>query len=185
MINLLPQEIKHTILQERFLRFFVVLSSIVSLAVIAGMIPLFALWLELDGEARSLRDRQEILLKTPDLERAREIEDTLRGFNKTLAFFEENQKKSLPLLLIFEKIIANREGVRIDSFIYDFSGDKTLSPQFHISGTARDRDTLITFIDSLENDPNIENVSSPLSNLLQGKNTEFLITFTVVAQELK
>ena len=88
----------------------------------------------------------------------------------------KNKQEDLGLSFILEKIIGIRtEGVKITGL--DYGGTKgTEKAKISISGTAKKRQDLLVFITSLKEEFGAENVLSPISNLLNEKDTVFSLT---------
>ena len=185
MINLLPQEIRGVISQERFSRFLIFCSCTISFIFIVGILLLGVSWFALHLQERNVKDQLDTLFKAPVFARMKAIESELLDLNKEISVFEKNQKKALHISSVFEKSIAYNDGIRIESFSYDNIEGKQANPQFSMRGTARDRDTFLSFIGVLEKESMITNVRSPISNLLQEKNVDFLLTFEGVPSELQ
>lgn len=184
MINLLPQEIKQAILRERFSRFIIFSSSVTALILVIGISLLSVPWFVLTLEERNLKNQQEILLKAPALARVQEIETKLKTLNTKLEAFQKNQARAVRSSVVFEKILARRNGIQIQSFVYGAPSNKESSIQMRLKGVARNRDALLRFVDTLEADESFSSVRLPISNLLRGTDIEFVLTFDVMPESL-
>lgn len=183
MINLLPPEIKQKILVERTIRAAVFFCSVCSVIVCIGIALLAAPWFVLRAQEENLKNQYDILLQAPAFLRAETLEKDLALLYNKVALFEKNQIRALRPSRVVAAIKKHSEGIRIESFSYDGPKSESSNPQFRMKGNASDRDTLLAFIDALEEETLITNVRSPISNLLQGKDIEFLLTFDIVRAE--
>ena len=185
MINVLPDKAKKELVRERLFRFTIVAGSILFIILFIGTLLLWMPLFVLDLEERELKKKLTILSSAPALARVTEIENDLRLLNDKLDFFEKNNTRIFYASDIIQAILALQiSGITLSSFDYDTKGFPREVIPFRIRGDARDRKTLLTFTSGLRGSDLIENVHSPISNLLQDKDIEFLITFDVNLQTI-
>lgn len=171
MINLLPVEQKKIVRHIRTLRIWGAIVSGVGLLVLICVILLLPTYRLLktqeqivDTYTKQLQD-DGVLVTTADIESAQTAIQRLQ---------EKIAAKPSVSPFYYIAIIQNAHvlGIRIKS--YDMAA--TDKKMLQIRGVANDRMTLQQFVASLQNDPRITSVDSPVSNFVKSTENEFTIS---------
>lgn len=181
-MNILPDDVKQNLQAQRFSRFLIVSSAVLSMILWIGGILLLVPWFALTLEGRELEKHLETAKQSPSLLRVDAIENMLLSLNKKLDAYEKNHANIIFASPLIDILLDHREsGISFSVLSYQGIQGQHTAPQLRAEGSARDRTTLLALRDSLEQDPCIENVRIPISNLLQEINIKFSITFDMNA----
>lgn len=186
MINLLPEQAKERLAEERFSRFLIVFGVLFSVIVSIGVFLLWIPWITVELQEREFEKQLAAAEQSPLLSRVAQIEKSLSSLNSTVEAYERNRGDILLVSRIIDAVLSHAgSGISLLSFSYSVSSGADRVSQFQIDGIARDRKTLISFSDTLDGDAMIENVQSPISNFLEETNIEFTLTFGVSPEPLR
>lgn len=173
MINLLPFEEKKKLLTEYRLRLGVTVMFALAALVGSGLIllsPSYVLALMranytekmvLDLESKVKRAVQEKQINTEIAEVNRKIEILNSGRSEHLVVSE-----------VVKKLMAIRPAtIKISGIMYD----PGVNERIMLTGVARDRESLASFIDTLHKDNTFNTVNLPISSYVKSKDIDFSI----------
>lgn len=171
MINLLPYKEKKIIERIRFIRFVrIVVVGFASTFLIAGLLlfpTLFTInsrFAIATNQIKSLENEGAIV---------REVDISSLESRARLASLKLSNKIEVQPTEYIESVrLVAPKGISIDRFAV--TKDKTLE----VSGIAQSRETLQSFIKSLESKPEVSKVDSPVSNFIKSTNSLFILTIT-------
>lgn len=181
-MNVLPDDAKQNLRAERFSRFLIVSSAVLSMILWIGGILLLVPWFALTLEGRELEKHLETVKQSPSLPRVDAIENMLSSLNKKLDAYGKNHADIVFASPLIDILLDHKEsGISFSVLSYHGIQGQQTTPQLRAEGSARDRTTLLALRDSLEQDPCIEHVRVPISDLLKETNIKFSITFDMNA----
>ncbi|MEA1929509.1 MAG: hypothetical protein U9M92_01290 [Patescibacteria group bacterium] len=173
MINLLPPEnIKSNLRTHRQKQWIVAAYFLLSLIIISAMIVALSYWLLVQERERLMN---ELAAASNPSEQAeyRELNQTLRQAIDQLAILRPEEHAPMGLPATVDKLDAYAgANLDISSVSYQARG---LTSSLAIRGEASTRAGLLTFIDELKSDESFAVVDSPLSNLIQDKNLNYVL----------
>lgn len=120
---------------------------------------------ELQGETREAAKR-DTALQTTRLVNA-QIDELLHA---------DNISARRAIEVVMRDWDAHAENIIISSFVYDNEVDSKKLPQLRVSGEARNRNSLNSFVQTLRVDPVLTDVSFPISDLAGGTFISFSLT---------
>ena len=176
MINLLPQKDQILVRNLYLIRLLlVILLSFLSLSLI-GLILLYPSRVNLISSRDELK--KEVSLLNTALAR-----DDNRGPEAKAALINsklETLNRSLPAgplpTIILTRLFAKKSAyVMIKSVHYD----QATAGRLTVAGSAKDRASIVLFVDALKTEPIFAVVDSPISNIISGQNPSFTISITL------
>lgn len=173
MINLLPIENK-VLVKKEYLKHLVAMFGLFSLAVVAVAILLLIFLLFLaDKEKKDYGEYFALEQKHLSSENKEDIILFVSDVNSKVKIFEENQKMEKKAGEIIKTIIETKtKGISINYF--SLNGDNV-----SLSGTARTRNELLSFVENLKKEPIFKKVDSPISNFLKENDVKFNISINL------
>ena len=176
MINLLPPQKKEEIKIENQLRIIILFGSRIIIALIILVLLAFSFNMYLKAQ---LSIRQALIQIEEKAIAPLEIEDIKKEIiemNYLFSKINNFYKKQPNLTKILEQIsFLLPSGVHLVNFSY-----KEMDSQIILNGWARDRKSFLEFKKSLERQENFINLYSPISNLVEPKDINFYLRFTII-----
>lgn len=181
-MNLLPEENKIAYKQLYLKRLVVVFGTFVFFIAVSGVIVLTPCLLLILSYKNELTAERDYFLKKDAISAGELIATEIKKLNERSKFAEASKNKISPVG-IFKKIIDEKgDNIKINSFSYekgavasDEKKDAKNEDKIALSGIARKRDDLIAFENRLKEQFGNDKVVSPVSNLINGKNSVFSI----------
>jgi hypothetical protein len=169
-MNFLPEENKKIIKKEYLRRLFVVIGIFSFSAISIGIILLLSPYLFLKDQKYNLE--RQLVVSEERFSRAKieNIIPLVEELNAKISLLDSGQK-NIGEKSAFIKIILEEKTNKIK--INDFFFDKG---KILIQGLSEDRQSLLSFIDSLKKKKDFKKVESPVSNFIKEKNIEFKLT---------
>lgn len=168
-LNLLPPEQKKNLnyeIQSRMVQFLGFWFS--AIMIIFGVLLLPAFFF-ISYEQSGVLHIQKIEAETFRATHVSELEEKIRGVDALLDIILTREAQRKDVVPFLSKILSQAPvGVSVTLITYDPSKNSTT-----IAGLADTREALLKFIDLLKKSPEIKNVSSPVSNLIQQVNVNF------------
>jgi len=182
-MNLLPKENKIAYKKFYLKRLFFVFGSLVFFVMVSGVIlSAPGLWLMLSHKKELLSEVEFLSKKDLSLTDSL-IATEIKKLNDRAREVENAMKKKKYPSLIFKSIIDKKnKGIKITFLSYEKeagSRDAKKEDKILFGGIAEKRDDLILFEMELKKDFGEDNVVSPVSNLINGKNLDFSISLYV------
>ena len=173
-MNLLPQDKKRKIEQERIYRFLIVDGLGIMSILIIALILLLPTYLLLVMQSMELERQLDLEKQSSELYRAENIETSMKDINVKIKLFNDNEKiLTNPSNAIKSIIDYKLPGISINSFTYRGAAKSKNLSSLSIAGEAETRDELLDFVKLLERDDNFDSVESPVSNLLTKTRVEY------------
>lgn len=177
MFNLLPENLRKSIVTEYKLRLSIVVLLFVVLLQFSFLIFLFPSWLT------SHYKEKDFLVKSDELNRsisALDVSSTtafIKSINEKLSV--ANQTLEYPKLIpIIDSVISYKgTSIRLDGILYTVNGSN--SGVLTINGMGDKRDSLVAYADSLKKIDSFKKVDLPISNLAKDKNIDFSISVNI------
>jgi len=170
MINLRSEDHRKTLRRLWRLRVLATVSLFIIPISLAGTIFLMPSYLLSEAELQSAQDDRRILeaegmlaAESTVSTEAERIKSTAQAFSLDHTF--------LPLEAIAAITEKKPAGVRITRITVEDSSKMSIG----VSGTARDRQTLQTFVDRLHENPDVLSIDSPISNFVKSEDGAFRI----------
>ncbi len=177
MFNLLPESIKDVIRKEYRLRLFIIILSFIVAVQISFLVFLFPSWLI------SSYKENDFLVRSDEANRAivsldiASTTESIRLLNEKTVLLDSLLEYPKVIPLINTLISLKTSSIRFNSINYVSEGKNNAS--LSIEGISDRRDSLVSFSDSLRNDPIFKEVDLPISNLAKDRNIEFNITVKI------
>ena len=172
-LNLLPPEEKRRLQYTIWTRAVIAIGGGLSLGLGVFIVLLLPAWLFLKAEEPALFDALTFERRAYS-QAAPGVASDVRTLNRLARFVDEHAGRRVPAYaLITEVLRVTPAPIRLQEVVVQASPG-----ELRIAGFSATRQALLTFIQSLEGNPRIASVSSPLSNLVRETN----ITFTLTAK---
>lgn len=184
MANLLPKTAKDSARGEYRARVGIVALSLSLVVFLSGVFLLSPSYFFSRQNARNatahIQYEQDLLLATKggDTRRA-----TIDDINKKLSLLLRAFSSPLSAREVVDTVIAHKpSSVRVGGiFFLSSPGASTLT----LTGVASDRNSLSTFIKSLDSDPLFSSVEIPISNFVEDKDIDFSIKLAIAPRPVK
>jgi Tfp pilus assembly protein PilN len=180
MINLIPIKEKEDLRNDFYFRFLTMVFSMLCFSVfvlLVVILPSYLISLESrisNGQALE-KQKNEIM---PEIDQQALV--SIKDLNDKLNLLEEarNNKYVFSEKVINEIILKKVPGIKINKFFYQ--NDSLEGRKVNITGIAENREQLLLFRMTLENDKFFEKVDLPISNFVKGNNIEFSLNLISV-----
>ena len=176
MYKLLPDEEKTKVAKEYSQRRLIVMLVTFIFVIVVAMVGLFPSYMLSNARLKEVAERVRIMGE-PGLESDEAaLRSWLSDLNQKLRVFSPKLDKDRASTMIEEAVNRRVDGIKITYFEWIKEADAlTLS----VAGTARDRQALIAFEDSLNASGRFAKVSLPVSNLARDKDIGFRVTLAL------
>ena len=176
MINLLSEVAKKNLTRERFSRLLIITGAGLLAILVSGALLITLTLASLNLQKNEFSRELEAAKKSPTLERVEEVEANIAKTNEKSRIFAQSlsrENRISPVLI--EAISTLAPSVKISELTYNGP------TEFRLKGLVGARDDLLKFIEFLDRSEQINEVNSPISNLLKDRNIEFSISFTAAS----
>lgn len=193
MANLLPQKLQRETRQERRARAAIVICILLLTVEILGSVALVPPVLLARSKRRSTVSQLgtvEKLVSRQESENVTAEVRTTRNQLAELATLRHHVPVAVDIAALTRQVGSD---VRVNSIVYqsipvvvhesDESPPTAKTTTVTVRGTATTRETLLTFVKSLEHDPRFVRVDLPVSNLATRTNIPFSLTITLANTE--
>ncbi|MCX6755278.1 MAG: PilN domain-containing protein [Candidatus Nomurabacteria bacterium] len=180
MINLLPLEEKKRIVKEYYFRLFIFSLYTVGICFIVAGVSLLPSFFLVSLKENILTKKWETLQAMPVSQPDKETMDAISDVNKKIDLITKTEKeKFLVLENAFNQVIFQKmPDIKLTEIAYDKKIEGTRS--INIKGFALNRERLLLFRQSLENNPAFSKVDLPISNFVKEKNISFNLNLTSI-----
>ncbi len=176
MFNLLPQNIKNRIIKEYSLRRLIVIFAFVLCLQILFVIFIFPTWYVSSSNERSLaletQDLNNYLVKSD----SGKIASTINDINTKIKLLNTTLEYPKVIPIINKLISYKNKDIHITEIV--FNAVSSMESSINIKGVATDRETLLSFFKSLQNDKTFSKADLPISNFAKDKNIDFSINIS-------
>lgn len=190
MINLLPDSNKKEIKKEYYTRLGVVVAIFLSALLVVRIASLLPSYLLISAKHKSFLERSNSA-GHQDIQAKREsLEKVVTEINAKVAMLSGPEKATPSPEKVFSEIISKKpSGIQLNSLSYEDatqSGTKRTenasAPQnirLSIVGTAKERNTLLSFVEMLNKDPLFSSVDLPISSLVKDRDLNFTLAVSL------
>lgn len=176
MINLLPQQEKNKLLQQKKVKVVLILAILLFITSVFTGVLLFAVKIYGLGELQAQKFLITKESQSSENPQAKELEENVSRANAAFAKLNNFYQRQSDIAGFLEKI-SNL--LPPDVYLTNFSYQKDKS-QVILRGESKTRDLLLQFKKSLEGEEKIKDLYSPISNLIKNTDIEFYFSFVLV-----
>lgn len=176
MMNLLPENEKNKLSQERMRRLLMVVGLSLASLFALGAALILPTYLSLLSQKRALNYQLTVTESNPGLKEIGDIEQSINDFNSKLTLFEQGEEKIQPVASVLEEALATRQGSITFKNIGYKRDLRTSSEELSIQGNATHRDALLDFVKNLEKLDSFKKVDLPVTSLLKETDIDFQLT---------
>ncbi len=177
MFNLLPENLRKSIVSEYRLRLTVVVMFFVILIQISFLIFLFPSWLVSFYKEKDFSNQSDELSKSLSTLDISSTTSFIKSFNSKIGIINESLEypRFVPIL---DDILAKKSGtIRISGIYYTVNSIN--SGTLTLEGIGDSRESLVSFSDGLKSIEYFKKVDLPISNLAKDKNIDFTISINI------
>jgi len=177
MFYLLPKSEKNSLRKEYLFRLGSVVLVMISILFVVVDVFTISSYFILKSEQSFLEKQIVTLKKTFDVNGKRQLSESLLNSTKTsLAKLLPLEESAYPTDIISSALSTKKQGVRIQEIVFVRNDNRTVNIQ--LIGVSSDRETLISFVNSLKRNILFNNVDLPVSNLAKNTNVDFNLNLT-------
>lgn len=175
MFNLLPTIEKKKILNEYRIRLTIIIIIAIGALVLASLELLVPSYFLASIKNKNAQATVEILEeKYGDNTKEKELAVVIKNINKKIMLLggEETATSLTPTELIDTVLGINDGDIKMGTISYDLAKGKE---RVIVSGVARNRDSLSSFVEALKDEPSFTTVTLPISSYVKSKDISFSI----------
>jgi len=174
-LNLLPAEEKKLLQTERIFSCLFRYCKRIFIILVVFVLSLAGIWIFLQIQIKKEEKALAELEKSNFSQEIKSFEKEIEATNKIIAQLKEIQKEGLLYSRILEDLsLITADNIQLSSFIFDKKTNKG-----SISGYALERESFLSFKNSLEKSPYFSEINSPISNLVKSTDNNFVISFSL------
>ncbi len=180
MANLLPIAEKERIQKMYTRRLFIVSLFSLLMLITGGVVTLLPAFFASFVKEKEARERLVVVTEIVSAEERKNLEKDVADINQKINILSGESEKYISTSFAIKKIIENKNpNISITSFFSD--GGQTLkAPRvMTISGISSNRNTLISFVNSLRADDTFSEVNVPVSNFVKNTDIPFSLLLTI------
>ncbi|MEI6296788.1 MAG: hypothetical protein WCO84_04050 [bacterium] len=208
MINLLPTTEKNNLKFEYRIRFFTVLSVVLSFFIICISIPLVISYVYIGNQVLFIDDVAGKIAKDESFKETSNALMTIKDVNRKTTILNTplgvTSRSDLMSVFSFIFDIADKEpvkgvsNIKINEINYEKTTKKFVPGsvenasstesglhKIYVKGKATDRESFLSFVKKLEVENNFASLDSPVSNLVNSKDINFYLTITLKDKSVK
>ena len=179
MINLIPNEEKKTMVEGFYYRIaatFIIALGLTMVILFSILLPSYVLSVE---KKNFINDKLSLQETEPVSSDDKEVTMFINNLDKKLSLFENTEKSKFVFSerVINEILSRKLSDIKISEISYVNNKDTGIMT-VSISGTAPNRETLLSFRRALEDSAIFKNVDLPISNFVKGSNIKFSLNLT-------
>ncbi|KKQ82938.1 MAG: hypothetical protein UT07_C0014G0014 [Parcubacteria group bacterium GW2011_GWB1_38_8] len=175
MFKLLTEEERNKVVHEYNMRRAIVILYALILIFVVGIIGLLPSYVLSNARQTEILERTRIIDKSILKGDEPELQKWLTQINNKLEVLSPKLDTDRPSDFIEKMLEQKISGIFIDSISWTNSEGKR---ELSVSGTALNRQTLVTFKDSINDSGYFSSVTLPISNLTQDTDINFQIKFS-------
>lgn len=175
MLNILPIEEKKKVLLEYRLRLAVVATFAVGAVAAASAVLLVPAYLLAISKHNASNEQLAALEKKyGDSAQEKELGAQIRDINTKILLLlsGDTTDKLTPSQVVANIIGLKSSEIKISSFSYEMPANQE---RIVLTGTAKDRDSLAGYFETLKKDPTFTSVTMPISSYVKSENIDFSI----------
>jgi Tfp pilus assembly protein PilN len=183
MINLIPIEERKEVRKDFYYRLLIVfLGMLVFVMIISllAILPTYFISLEnkISMSQRLEKQKNEIM---PEIDQKSLV--AIKELDTRLALLEKSRKNKY----VFSEMVVNEllsdkvAGIKIKSISYE--NDSSVGGRINLTGLSENREQLLLFRRTLENNPSFKDVDLPISNFVKGRDIQFSLSLISIPNE--
>ena len=173
MFNLLPNQSKKIILKDYLVRRYSIIFMIIVFVQVWFVVLLLPSLVTSYFKEKDLSYQVELIKESDVSKDASVISDLIISTNTKLSFYE-NDFSYPQIIPILENLLSYKSSlVKFTDFMYEASSNS--SAKISIRGNASTRDSLVSFVQKIEESGLFKEVDLPISNLAKDRNIDFAI----------
>jgi len=176
MINLLDNLEKNRIRKHYFVRLSIVSLLLTTLLFIIGSIFLFPSLFLISVKERESLKQSSVAERALIFHEEGDVLDMIQSTKKKILIFLIPQKELDPTRIIRTIVDTTNKSIAVEGFFLQKEGGEEGRNKMIVRGNARNRESLISFVDRLRKFELFESVELPTSNLVKSRNINFSIT---------
>jgi len=175
MINLIPNEEKKKMSKDFYLRLLTLFFTMLGVSLLVASVAILPSYFLSSAEKSSIDMKLELQgngsIALSDEDTQKVIED----LNKKLSLIENAKEKgpAFSQKVINEIILKKMSSIKITEILYQ--NDPQTGERINISGRAPNREVLLLFRRTLEDNTAFSKVDLPISNFVKGSNIKFYL----------
>ena len=177
-MTLLPQNYFNIFKKEKRIRLFSALCVFLIFILLVGVtfvLPSYFALLFSSSDILRRTDTEEISLKRKDVS---SVENNIASINSMLDSYFTGESSRQSFSSVFVPVVNSApETIKLANI--EFQKDSSRAFVFHLRGNAEKRNDLILFSQKIRELPQVKELRSPVSNLLQETNIKFLLEVLV------
>ncbi len=180
MANVLPVQDRVSLRRNYWLRLVVTFTFVMTAAMTIGIVSLIPAYLSGRAELNEAMRYQQLQEETREVAKQDTAVQTARLVNTQVEELLKSERTSATLAIshIMRNWEVYAEDIIISGFSFALVEGKEMTPELRVSGEARDRTALNSFVQTLRTDSTFRKVSFPVSDLA-GEGT---VDFSLVVQ---
>ncbi|MDR3519723.1 MAG: hypothetical protein P4L63_02455 [Candidatus Pacebacteria bacterium] len=180
MINLIPKEDKKKMAMAFYYRLLVLFLVMFSFAMFIASVALLPAYFASTTKDSIAELKLETQKNTTVPLLGQESLTAIQDMNNKLSLVEKAEENKFPISknIISDIISSKTSDIKITQILY--TDDPTVGKQITILGTAPSRESLLSFEQSLENNPAFKNINLPISSFIKDSNLQFNLTLSPV-----
>jgi hypothetical protein len=178
MINLIPKEEKKIMTMGFYHRLAILFFLIVSFSILVACVALLPAYFISTVKDSIINTKLETQKHQPLPLLGEQSLLAIKDINTKLSLVENAEKNKFPISekVINEILLKKTPDIKIIQILYE--NDQTQVKKISILGSAPSREVLLTFEETLEDDPNFKNVDLPISSFVKESNIQFNLSLT-------
>ncbi len=177
MFNLLPDSLKSKIKKEYKLRLVVVVLAFVLFVQFSFLVFLVPTWVSSfyrEKEAVSQSNEMNAFLSTLNISSTTSF---VKSVNSKLSLINSSLEYPKVIPILDELLLKKTDFISLKGFSY--TANATTTATLNLIGVGSSRESLVSFVKSLEEISFFKNVDLPISNLAKDKNIDFSININI------
>ncbi|MBI2108951.1 MAG: hypothetical protein HYT93_02085 [Parcubacteria group bacterium] len=177
MVNLLPVSEKVKIQNTYKSRLLIVGLIFFVITVGFGVVALSPALLWGFVKEKVALDRLTVVSEIVSVEERKNLKKSVSDTNKKISLLQEEKSGYIFIYEAIEKTMARKNfNVTLTAFFYENIPGSSQGVRMTVSGVAKDRQTLLAFVNALEKEPVFTNVELPVSNFVKSSDIPFSVS---------
>lgn len=184
MANVLPPKNRDELKKNYLLRLGTTAALVLTGAMVIGVVSLIPAYLFARGERNEIEQYQVIQGETREVSKQDNAVEIARYVRSLIEQAERtgHARAARSIELVLRDWERHANDIIISGFVFSTPDTKDAVPQVRISGEARNRAVLNTFVQTLRRDPAFSNIELPVSDLANSDETKFSVVIQLDAE---
>ncbi|QQR76875.1 hypothetical protein IPJ63_01255 [Candidatus Nomurabacteria bacterium] len=178
MINLLPFEQRNLIEHNYKMRFVVVIIFFITILLLVAIIFLIPSFVVVNSKLKAAENNLESIKSTEGFKNDETLSDIIKDINVQVDKIALEEKDlSFVDQIILPVVKLKPSQLSLTEFLITHQDKNNIMVQ--VGGQSPDRDTLLRFVNSLEEVPDFKDVLLPISDYVPGEDIDFSVSFKI------